>query len=313
MFYLLSMSGTVFYAIRFARLAGTPLRLLTLVLVALVVIFTASTLFVVQQSMYVNGHAMMGCLIMLLIGEIMSLESLVGHDQARRSASLVTILSLLLLVIFARLEGLLVALLLIIIFLETQVARPWEVFLGTFLLSVPVILWAQCIQQPTAGGLTLTSSKKIYGAIAPYFCLATIYCMSPIRSHLYWLRPLSLYALGGALATYLLVDPVGYSATILSTSSNMTISVPWGIFWVVTLTLVFSPLAISRDEIGARTKYLIVAYIALTLALGGLRTPYRLGWGDSANRMMIHIVPLVTFFLIQQGLSTGLCARSKDN
>ena len=111
----LGLGAAIAYSLRFARLSRIPIRFSALFLMGMVTLFTFSTVFILQQSVYVNSHTMVACLIMLLTGEILGLESIIRNSPTRLPGSLVMILALLLITAFARLEGLLVALLLVLI------------------------------------------------------------------------------------------------------------------------------------------------------------------------------------------------------
>ncbi len=39
----------------------------------------------------------------------------------------------------------------------------------------------------------------------------------------------------------------------------------------------------------------IIGFVMLTMVIVIERVPYRLGWGDSANRMFTHILPIALF------------------
>lgn len=71
----------------------------------------------------------------------------------------------------------------------------------------------------------------------------------------------------------------------------------WGTIWYFTLTF----LLILRPRRKVPYTHLftqwIIAFFLLTWLLGSQRTPYRIGWGDSSNRMFTHILPIILFHL----------------
>jgi len=60
--------------------------------------------------------------------------------------------------------------------------------------------------------------------------------------------------------------------------------------------------------------YGVILFFALLLAIVYFRVPYHTGWGDSANRMFTHILPIVILYVqmkAAQGLSgTALFERT---
>jgi len=46
--------------------------------------------------------------------------------------------------------------------------------------------------------------------------------------------------------------------------------------------------------------YGVILFFALLLAIVYFRVPYHTGWGDSANRMVTHILPLGTLFILMK-------------
>ena len=87
---------------------------------------------------------------------------------------------------------------------------------------------------------------------------------------------------------------------------NVLESGRWGITWVVFSFLVFISLFWPGSLREAYFFYGISSFLLLLLAISYFRVPYRVGWGDSANRMLTHILPiLILYGLINlpQGIS----------
>jgi hypothetical protein len=54
---------------------------------------------------------------------------------------------------------------------------------------------------------------------------------------------------------------------------------------------------------------LVVIYLVALIGLGWMRTGYRLGWGDSGNRILYHILPVFAFYLFLR-YASGLGLRT---
>lgn len=65
----------------------------------------------------------------------------------------------------------------------------------------------------------------------------------------------------------------------------------WGLGWAA--IALAAPFAWHRTDRCRSLLAFAVGFIALVLLLGMARPPYRLGWGDSANRIFTHLWPLL--------------------
>lgn len=72
----------------------------------------------------------------------------------------------------------------------------------------------------------------------------------------------------------------------------------YGYCWVVAAALFLAICAAAKVPRAAVFTWGMAAYVLLVFNFGFLRPPYRVGWGDSSNRIMLHIVPCVFFFFL---------------
>ncbi len=80
--------------------------------------------------------------------------------------------------------------------------------------------------------------------------------------------------------------------------SNLFFTGRWaGAWWIVALVL---PLLIALDAGRSMRVFVafIVAFSSLVILLGIMRVPYRLGWGDSANRIFTHLLPIMGLWIM---------------
>lgn len=88
---------------------------------------------------------------------------------------------------------------------------------------------------------------------------------------------------------------------ILTLFENGFILGNWYLFWVFILILSIFVCAYSPKIENQRLYlYLIIIFFMQVIILGALRDPYHLYWTDSANRMLIHIIPIMVFFIIEK-------------
>lgn len=75
----------------------------------------------------------------------------------------------------------------------------------------------------------------------------------------------------------------------------------WYLFWVFFLFVsIFVGIYSPKTEHQKLYIYLIAIFFIQIVFLGALREPYHLNWSDSANRMLIHIIPIMLLFIIEK-------------
>lgn len=96
-----------------------------------------------------------------------------------------------------------------------------------------------------------------------------------------------------ALGIGFVVEADHLNATINNMATNAFIHGRWGLFWQVTWLLAIVFLVVSGTK---ESRILLIACIVFVLGVIMLslgREPYRVGWGDSANRMTTHIAGIM--------------------
>ena len=272
-------------------------RLCSMLLVLSVVGMILSSYFVVHQSFYVNGHTAHGCLLFLATMEICSLRQISLESQRATYFKLVPIFILLTGVLLGRLEGLLVVSLLLVLLCEGQHLSAKQLMLGVLGLVAVHGAWAYLILERTDVWDALTSPKRMLGMTAGPVLVCSVYAVPLFRRWVSLWKYFAVLALLGGVAFYACTKPNQYAMSVASIVTNAMIAVPWGILWpamVVGLTLA---IVRERTHYDSGACYMIVSYLLLILMLGCFREPYRLGWGDSANRMLGQSVPLVMYLL----------------
>ncbi len=122
--------------------------------------------------------------------------------------------------------------------------------------------------------------------------------------------PLALVALAFIAAGLSVARPehMGRCATVIL--ANLTSEGGWSAWWYLAaglILLVWTAPPVPHQQV------LTVPLWAVPLgawAMGAMRVPYRLGFGDSANRMMTHIAPLALLYVLLRGCGAARVARS---
>jgi hypothetical protein len=96
-----------------------------------------------------------------------------------------------------------------------------------------------------------------------------------------------------------MVEPYHMLTSLLHIIQNLFITGRWGLVWwlvfVITSYLIFNKIKQYCDLKIIMTIVVIVLLFSYIIVIS--RIPYRLGTGDSFNRMVLHIYPIVVFYL----------------
>lgn len=114
-----------------------------------------------------------------------------------------------------------------------------------------------------------------------------------------------------AVAAAFALKPAHMGESLASWAVNLTSLSLWGQTWLVLAVLTLLALAAPAPPFRQAFAIGLPVYAAFVLLLAFLRVPYRLGLGDSANRMTIHFVPLLLLYLALK-LLPGVSARPTE-
>lgn len=109
---------------------------------------------------------------------------------------------------------------------------------------------------------------------------------------------LALWFMIVVLLLLIMIEPQHMILSIFNSSSNLFLTGIswWGAVWIFCLFALI--LLHNTKMIYERIfTFSIVGFFLMVWLLGFPRSPYRLGWGDSANRIFIHILPIIMFYV----------------
>jgi hypothetical protein len=110
---------------------------------------------------------------------------------------------------------------------------------------------------------------------------------------------ITLYGLLVVSLLLIMVEPYHMLTSLLHIIQNLFITGRWGLVWwlvfVITSYLIFNKIKQYCDLKIIMTIVVIVLLFSYIIVIS--RIPYRLGTGDSFNRMVLHIYPIVVFYL----------------
>lgn len=240
-----------------------------------------SAYFVWYQAAYENNHAASAAIAALLVW-----ASLPRSEPARPWVAV----ALGLLLLPMRHEGpLLAAAWLAGAVLSQGRSASWRAPAAAF--SAGGIAWCAGLAFASA------SDRSVIGPLS--FTAAGVACTAPLLASFIPQRLDStlrlssrwhLWALAIALLLWL-ASPGAALVSVSATIGNLLVTGSWGATWVGLAGLLVISGSTGRES--ARPWWQgFIAGVAVIVAVGALRAPYRLGFHDSANRMLIELLPL---------------------
>ncbi len=267
-------------------------------IVALVVGVAASAYMTRVQLGLVNSHALVAGYYALGVAAIFApggrlSSSRVSAERIRAALLGVACAGIAL----ARVEGLAV----VGILLAVAVAyRGWRrsslIVLTSIGFVVPGIWYVRLVVAGSSTGILSPSRIVVLLAVAaaPLLIAAAIKPSLPVP----WLSAAVIVFLSAATLLIVWDSSSELATTVSAFGINLATKGLWGAIWWVVFPLALLALA-QLDDHQARGAWLVVTFgfVLVVLLLGGVRdTPYRIGWADSGNRMMVHVLP--AFFLL---------------
>jgi hypothetical protein len=99
----------------------------------------------------------------------------------------------------------------------------------------------------------------------------------------------------------LLLSPTTTLANIVTITENMfIIGLWWSLWWFILILFIVTKIFSPRVNQELNYLNMISAFFVMVIFLGYFREPYRLSWADSANRMFVHILPIVLIYLLDK-------------
>jgi len=176
--------------------------------------------------------------------------------------------------------------------------------------ALPAAVWYWRLAAGGASGdiMSPTRSAFMIGALAAPVAVLAIPQLQFVRR---WLLPIAFAALTCAIAGLAISDPDGFGTSAATTAGNLLTTGSWGpVWWLLIPALVVGIVAGPTLEREDSWLLILLGFGGLVLILGGIRDfPFRAGFGDSGNRIMIHIVPLTLLFVIAKTL---VASRSRS-
>jgi len=215
---------------------------------------------------------------------------------------------------FLRTEALLFALIFLGLLVGTgKLAYRTRLYIVLPFLSV-LLLWYLKLLLTIGEGSMILGPGRIVVVLVILVCAMTGVGLSrfhTVERFLPVLPALILGSLLGILGLMFIQEPVHMYTSLVSVWQNLFFYGWWGATWLIISVLFLFALLQPSFQYERLFSFGIPTFFMLLLTLSFMRFPFHLGWGDSANRMMTHILPIIFFyFLLKYG--PGFHARHPD-
>lgn len=257
-------------------------------------LFLCSGYFMVFQAFYIHDHLFTSLFFFICITSFWLAKQTNNHAWNYFGSLAAIGLSL------SRVEGS-VFLFVILILALIQDQSPYRTRLLTFLPPIFIVIaWNLAIVSEASSGVHALRPERVLLMILAYLGLTTLVLFSKwnwikkIFGYFKWMVPLGLTII---FIGFFILKPLHIWTNVANVASNMIHDGRWGMFWYFALLLAFFSILLPKIPNEGFFRTNILSFFIILIDLGGFRSSFRLGWSDSANRMLVHIVPLLVFFL----------------
>lgn len=271
-----------------------------------------SPYFIVHQIFYINNHTAHGCLMFLAVMEICSLSLMTEAESARERNFTLIIFTLLGGVAFSRIEGALIASFLLVLLAEARKITGRQFFAGTVFFIMFQLVWTLLLQKDFNFSTSSVNEFRLFGMMSIPALICFAYVIPPVRRTAHLWRFVVIIVIMGALYYHTQRSPAHLAQAIAHIVYNLLYYVPWGIFWPVAVLAFGCALYAPRNNRISAVCYVLSVYVMTLFALTAFRNPYRVGWGDSGNRMMGHLIPFVIYLVTFKVLEVLPTFQEKD-
>jgi hypothetical protein len=289
------LSGLGFFAGLTWEAAQKLPRRRRLQLVGAAVLFLGASNRLVYDSFYINTHIQMAVFLLVAIAGFWLAAS--GSSAWAVPAGIALGVTLLL-----RPEAPLVAATVLVVVGASRAGWPTRLsaVVPTFLIAVlwyGAILWSH-----SPGGNTVSLTAPVFGSLVAVGVATALVLAGGFRR----LQPLTrwadlamLFGLVAALGIFAAGRTEVLLNSVIATALNLAYRGIWLLSWPVALALLLVALIVHRVPLGRMWTVPIGGFGLLFFLLPLLRDgAYRLGSGDSGNRILAHFFPVVVAFLV---------------
>ena len=303
LFPLMALSLSLFYSYNlYSPLRGKSLALNQEFFFSLLsVLFLLSSYFILFNANYLHSNLIYGFYSFIALYGLW--KRLMSGDRNWLIISCVALLT----ASFMRTEGPLFSLIIIIILISTRIIKFKEKLYYVGIILLFVVAWYVKLLFIFPGltskyslntdrviliiilyfitfTVLLLSQKITLNKLNKYFPLIMLYSLSLMWSVLIFTRGLKIKGGVPVLKKYgiFIVNTIKYGG--------------WGVTWIALGLLFIAGLSLKRVKYESVFLYYIFSFALLFNSINLYRGGWRLSWGDSGNRMLMHIIFIIAFY-----------------
>ena len=141
----------------------------------------------------------------------------------------------------------------------------------------------------------------VIGSLAALALLVLLSAVKAIKRYLLPHLPRIMLGLLVLLLIFMIIQKTDhFRISIYGSIYNLLETGEWGLTWLVFSFLFVVSLTGPRMPGEELLLYGIASFFATLLAIVYFRVPYHTSWGDSANRMFTHILPIVILYVLMK-------------
>jgi len=218
----------------------------------------------------------------------------------------------------SRTENILFALIVLAIFVSSgQRSRPIQPLIYLPFL-IFFILWNLRITNMPSSYLDVLNKKINYAIVFMLIAFGVLILLSNqdwIKKNVIMkLDQIIWIVFGMSLILMFLIKPEQMITGLINLFTNLFSTGGWGFTWFFLIGLIIITWFQSSIHGDSIFISVILLYFIFVMLMMFFRSPYRIGWGDSANRMMTTIVPITfTYFILKYGQSISSWSESSKN
>jgi len=289
--------------------------LIALIVIGVALLVTNSRF--IMHATYMNGHLASGILLMLIVGMIWLYVSGDRKRRVEKDGYITVALIALSVLVFARPEGFMMALLAIVPAIAGRGVATGHKALLLSVLGVAMIAWHGLLagMYVIGGGGLSSISSSVYIPILLGSTLIIFALMLRRKIVGRYINKLPVVAEAGLwvlLGGLFVMNPHILLASVGATTVNVSIMSAWGVSWIILTGLVAYSLIFRKFKDSTYLRFSITTFVPLVLLLAYARdSPYRVAQADSLDRMWMQVIPVALLYIITAFVLGAAKGRSR--
>jgi hypothetical protein len=264
----------------------------------------------VFSAFYINGHLLVAALLLVIVGSGWLLAT--RDEVPARALMALQLLAIPPLVVTRPEASVLAGAALLPMLLSQRV--PWRhraatiVVLGTSTMAWQGFVWLVHLERDADVPITVSGPFLAGLAMLPGIWLLGRRSLMDRSRWLLWLTEAAIWL---ALAAFTVRDPQIMIDSLDAATQNLVLGAgKWGTSPVVLAGLVIGAIIFVRSPHLSYLRFPVTVFLPLAFVEAYLRdAAYRVGYGDSLSRMLMHIVPLAVLYVMAACASADVFPR----